>query len=93
MPDREGYLEIVSPLSGSRYKKDAAIPAATQVISPKFATGIPFDLAEWKIDGADIEKNGIPLMKLEKGEHELVLTLNKDGTAIAKKSVKFIVEE
>lgn len=73
--DAAGYLEIVSPLGGSRYKKDPSLPSKTQVIVPKFSTGIRFDRAEWRIDGEEMPKEGIEILKIPQGEHTLEITL------------------
>lgn len=64
--DAGGYLEIVSPLGGTRYRADANLPKATQVTRPKFVTGIGFDRSEWTLDGAPLPKNGIPVAELAK---------------------------
>lgn len=90
--DATGYLEIISPLDGSRYMVDPSLPKATQVAVPKFATGIPFDRSEWNLDGNPIPKVGIVLPEVSAGKHRLTITLWNGREKAAEKSVEFSVE-
>ena len=64
--DAGAYLEILSPLGGTRYFADPSLPKATQVTLPKFATGIEFDRSEWTLDGKPMPKEGIVVPNLAK---------------------------
>jgi penicillin-binding protein 1C len=90
--DARGYLEIVTPLDGSRYRVDDSIPFATQTVVPKFVTGIPFDRSEWTLDGNALAKEGIVIPNLPSGRHEIRITLWNGRQKITEKAVEFGVE-
>lgn len=88
-PDAGGYLQIVSPLPGSRYLADPTIPAAVQAVLPKFSTGLGFDRYEWTLDGVPMPKEGIVIPRLTPGKHVLELTLFSGREAIKKAETEF----
>lgn len=87
--DSGGYLQIVSPLPGSRYRPDPSIPAATQAVLPKFSTGVDFDRAEWILDGSPMPKEGIVIPKLAEGTHRLSVTLFRGRDAVKTEETSF----
>lgn len=91
--DGNGYLEIVTPLESSRYRNDPAIPARTQTVVPKFATGIPFDHSVWTLDGAPLPKEGVVIPNLAVGLHKITVTLYSGREKLAEKTVEFSVEK
>jgi penicillin-binding protein 1C len=89
----QGYLKILFPLDGSRYRFDPAIPSRLQEIVPKFATDISFDRAEWKLDGKPLGTGGIGLADLSAGGHQLELILRTADGKVRTETSEFRKDE
>lgn len=88
-PAPSAAVTVTSPLPGSTYLADPAVPAARAKVGLKFSTGVPYDAASWSVDGRPVPD---ALWPLAPGAHEAAVTLTKGGETVGSARAPFVVE-
>jgi penicillin-binding protein 1C len=85
----QNYLTITSPLHGSVYQKSIVKSDTLQQIKLHFETNIPYDVAQWMLDGTKVTGDFINLIP---GHHTIEIILLKDGQIVEREKSTFSVE-
>lgn len=85
----QNSLTITSPLHESVYQKTADKSDEWQQIKLRFETNIPYDTAQWMLNGTKVTGDFIDLVP---GRHTIEIILLKDGQIVEREKNSFSVE-
>ena len=88
--DKIKYLEIISPLSNSKYQISQSLPKDSQKIKLEFKTNIDYESYKWFLNWDLVNDEFIDL-KIWNNNLKLIL-YDKDGYKIKENSLVFYVE-
>lgn len=84
---KDRFIQIISPLDGSVFRKNTSIPMDKQQVRLDFQTNIDYDQARWYINGDRYIKKFVSIDKV--GKYDISLELWKNGKQIKTDSINY----